>query len=88
MNPEIPESGRRAASAVGVSVLLTAAQVASLLNLGASTSWRLNAVGKVPSPVRIGGSIRWREREIHAWIEAGCPSRDRWQSRIERTSFK
>ncbi|MBX3363152.1 MAG: helix-turn-helix domain-containing protein [Phycisphaeraceae bacterium] len=31
------------------------------------------AAGRIPAPIRIGRSVRWRESEIAAWIAAGCP---------------
>jgi len=60
------------------SLLLTAEQCAELLNIGKSTFWRYHTSGKVPMPVKIGRSIRWRTEEIHDWVEAGCPSREQW----------
>jgi predicted DNA-binding transcriptional regulator AlpA len=37
------------------------------------TLWRLLSAGKVPQPVRIGRSTRWRYAEVREWIETGCP---------------
>ena len=58
--------------------LLTAQDVAEMLDIGRSTLYRLKSSGKVPRPVKIGGSVRWRRAEIKAWIEAGCPPLSRW----------
>ncbi|MFH2002801.1 MAG: helix-turn-helix domain-containing protein [Planctomycetota bacterium] len=61
------------------SLLLTAQQVASLLGVGVSTLWSWHSAGRIPLPVRIGGkTTRWRVSEIEAWVQAGCPGRDRW----------
>ena len=30
--------------------------------------------------VRLGRSVRWRRDELLAWLEAGCPARDRWEA--------
>jgi excisionase family DNA binding protein len=57
-----------------VTQLINAEQVANILNISERTLWRLVSAGKVPQPVRIGRSARWRVHEIHAWIESGCPS--------------
>ena len=54
-------------------LLLAADRVAELLDISTRTLWRLRAAGKLPSPVKIGGSVRWRAKEIENWIEAGCP---------------
>ena len=54
-------------------LLLAADRVAELLDISTRTLWRLRAARKLPSPVKIGGSVRWRAKEIENWIEAGCP---------------
>lgn len=28
--------------------------------------------GRMPAPVRLGRSVRWRLADIEAWIEGGC----------------
>ena len=48
---------------------------ADLLKVGRSTLWRFHSAGKIPPPVRIGGSTRWRAKEIEEWVDAGCPAR-------------
>jgi predicted DNA-binding transcriptional regulator AlpA len=30
--------------------------------------WRLRGVG--PPPVKIGGLLRWRPADVHAWVES------------------
>jgi predicted DNA-binding transcriptional regulator AlpA len=61
---------------------LPAREVARLLNI----SWRhwlaLHATGKVPNPVRLGKSVRWRPDELRAWLDAGAPARERWESMV------
>ncbi len=54
-------------------VLLTADEVAAMLNVSERTLWRLLSGGKVPKPVRFGRSTRWRDSEVREWIERGCP---------------
>jgi len=34
---------------------------------------RLADAGKMPRPIRLGGSIKWRRSELDAWIADGCP---------------
>lgn len=60
--------------------LLTAREAASLCGLGLSTWWRYLSSGKIPAPVRIGGSVRWRRDELFCWLETGCPPRERWEA--------
>ena len=57
--------------------LLTAPQIAELLQLSTRTVWRLRSAGKLPNPVEIGGSVRWNRDEIQRWITAGCPDQSR-----------
>lgn len=60
--------------------LLTAAAVADMLDLSKRQIFRLNSSGKIPGPVRIGGSVRWRQSEIEAWLAADAPDRETWNS--------
>ena len=64
-------------------LLLTASQLAKTLNLSERTLWRLRSAGKLPKPVRIAGSVRWRFDEITIWIESGCPTLDGQKTKKE-----
>jgi len=60
-------------------LLLSAAETARLLCISRSAFYTLLSSGRIgPLPVRLGRSVRWRIDEIRDWVEAGCPSRDRW----------
>lgn len=59
-------------------LLLTADEAAARLGLGRSTFYRLHSSGRVPLPVRLGGSVRWRAAELSEWVHQGCPPRSRW----------
>lgn len=65
-------------------LLLSAEKVAELLDISVRTLWRLRAAGKLPAPVRLGGSVRWRAQEVAVWIEKGCP--DQADGRADRRS--
>jgi predicted DNA-binding transcriptional regulator AlpA len=41
----------------------------------------LHSSGRVPLPVRLGRSVRWRRDEIAEWLAAGCPNREAWLAR-------
>lgn len=58
----------------GSTRLLSADKLAERLDISVRTLWRLRAVGKLPAPIRLGGSVRWRLDTIQSWIEAGCPA--------------
>lgn len=60
-------------------VLLSVSDLADLLATSPRTIHRLNAVGAIPTPVRIGSRPRWRREEIERWITAGCPNRAEWE---------
>lgn len=61
------------------SQLLSAKALGEILSLSKRQVFRLNSGGKLPKPVRIGGSVRWISDEIHAWIRASCPDRETWE---------
>lgn len=64
-------------------LLLPAEKLAELLDISLRTLWRLRAAGKLPAPIRLGGSVRWRSDEIQGWIAAGCPSAAQWSKSRE-----
>ena len=74
--PDTPASqGRRKpARRVGLSRL----DLAALLGLSASTIDRMNAAGQLPTPLRLGGTLRWNVREVLAWLDSGSPDRKTW----------
>jgi excisionase family DNA binding protein len=54
-------------------LLIPVEQVGAILNVSTRTVWRLLSTKRLPEPVRIGGSVRWRLDQVRQWIEAGCP---------------
>lgn len=54
-------------------LLISAAEVARLLQVSTRTLWRQLSAGQIPKPVRFGGTVRWRVEEIRKWIAEGCP---------------
>jgi len=69
----------RADTTDALPLLLRAGEVSRLLGLDRSTIYRLHSSGRLPAPLKIGGSTRWRAEELRAWCAAGCPPRSRWQ---------
>lgn len=53
--------------------LITAPEFAELLNISERTFYRLKSIGRLPKPITLGGSIRWRLSEARQWIADGCP---------------
>lgn len=60
--------------------LLTVDDLAALLKVSNRTVWRMRSAGQLPNPIRIGGGVRWRQPEIEAWIEQGCPDQQTVQN--------
>ncbi|MCC7419985.1 MAG: helix-turn-helix domain-containing protein [Planctomycetaceae bacterium] len=59
--------------AAQVPPLLTAKQLAKLLQISTRSIWRLRSAGKLPKPVEIGGSVRWNHQTVREWVSQGCP---------------
>lgn len=57
-----------------------AAELGKLLGLGLRTVRSMDSAGRLPRPIRLGGSVRWRLDEIEAWLAAGAPNRDEWEA--------
>lgn len=61
--------------------LLTFNEVAQTLGLSVRKVRLDAASGRFgPELVRFGRAVRIPEAELAAWIEAGCPDRERWES--------
>lgn len=54
-------------------VLITLEELAEVLHLSSRTLQRKLSAGELPTPIRIGRSIRWQLAVIHKWIQDGCP---------------
>jgi predicted DNA-binding transcriptional regulator AlpA len=62
-------------------ILVNAADAGRLLGLSRATIFGLNSAGKIPRPLRPTGSDpRWSVAELRAWIDAGCPNRESWET--------
>ncbi len=60
--------------------LLNAKSLGQLLALSKRQIFRLSSCGKIPSPLKIGGSVRWSADEISNWMAAGAPDRKTWEA--------
>jgi excisionase family DNA binding protein len=61
-------------------LLITARQVAASLGVSLRTVRSWDSGGRLPRPVRIGRSTRWRAEELQRWTSAGCPRRVDWEA--------
>jgi predicted DNA-binding transcriptional regulator AlpA len=63
-------------------LLISAEKLAQMLDISVRSLWRLRAGGKIPAPVRLGGSVRWRTHEVQVWIDSGCPEQSKPNSLV------
>jgi excisionase family DNA binding protein len=61
-------------------VALAAADAAKLLGISLSHFYQLQKTARLPVAVRLGRSARWIRAELEAWLEAGAPTRRRWEA--------
>jgi len=62
-------------------LVATAAEVAKLLGISERHLWACHADGRLgPRPLSFGRAKRWRVAEIHAWVAAGAPPRELWNT--------
>jgi prophage regulatory protein len=54
--------------------LLNATGVAALLNVSSRSVYRLADAGRMPQPLKVGGSVRWDRQAVEQWVADGCPA--------------
>lgn len=74
IRPAAPRKRRRRLSPL----VADARRLARLLCCGLRSVRTWDAAGKLPEPIRIGGRVVWRMKEIRAWLAAGAPDRQTW----------
>ena len=61
--------------------LLSAKSLGQMLSISKRQVFRLHVAGKIPKPLKIGGSVRWDlENDIKPWLAAGAPDRKTWEA--------
>ena len=65
--------------------LLNAKTLGQMLALSKRQVFRLNSCGKIPAPIRIGGSVRWSAAEISSTIQIRLSRTDSTTGDIEAT---
>src|SRR5262249_49265969 len=75
------ESGESQPASLLPPLLVDVAGLAALLSRSVASLHRDDAAERLPAAVWIGGSKRWRVRDITAWVEQGCPSRAEFEAR-------
>jgi predicted DNA-binding transcriptional regulator AlpA len=62
-------------------ILIDVKAVANLLGRSVASVQRDDNAGRIPRPIMIGRSKRWRCKELRAWVRLGCPIREVWEAR-------
>lgn len=55
-------------------ICIPAAEAAELLSIGRSTFWQAVKDGKLPQPIKIGGSTRWLVSDLLQHAQASRPT--------------
>lgn len=63
--------------------LLNVRDVAAALKVSPRQVWKLTSSRRMPAPVRISRSVRWRASDIDEWVQLGCPSREDFEAEVE-----
>ena len=64
-------------------LVVDARRLAKLLCCGVRSVRTWDAAGKLPKPIRIGGRVVWRMKEIRDWLAAGAPDRQTWAAILD-----
>lgn len=62
--------------------LLTVRNLAALLKVSTRQVWKMTSAGRLPEPVRLGRSVRWRAGDIDEWVRLGCISRNEFEAAV------
>ena len=80
-----PAVGRPKSLAAAIEPLLIGRrELARLLSRSLASLDRDAAAGRLPRPLRIGASVRWRLSEIQEWVAASCPDLKTWEAMRRR----
>ena len=68
-------------------VLLTVNDVAKRMKLSTRSIWRLVDAGSIVSPIKIGGSIRWRSTDFNHWLASQPSEEERTQKKLSKNQM-
>ncbi len=58
--------------------LIDIIEAARMCGMSKSMYKKLFSMEQTPEGIKLGRLRRWRRTEILAWINAGCPNREKW----------
>jgi predicted DNA-binding transcriptional regulator AlpA len=59
--------------------LITVKQLAKMLATSVRSVWRYRSAGRLPKPVKVGSSVRWRLSDIQLWIKLSLPTQTEFE---------
>ena len=69
-------------------LLIDAMGLARVLDRSLTAIRRDDMAGRIPKPITLGGSKKWRVTEIKDWVQAGCPKRSSWETTYRLSGSK
>jgi predicted DNA-binding transcriptional regulator AlpA len=78
--PTPPNSAHEGATP-SAPLLLDVRALSYVLSRSVPSLHRDDSAGRLPAPIYIGGSTRWRSADIAAWVALGCPTRAEFEAR-------
>ena len=76
----------RSAESHEVQLLVDLEQLATILALSRTHTFRLYKSGQLPTPIKFGTSVRWHRKGIENWLAAGAPDANEWTRRQAHTA--
>jgi len=67
--------------------LLTVNDVAKRMKLSTRSIWRLVDAGSIVSPIKIGGSIRWRSTDFNHWLASQPSEEERTEKKLSKNQM-
>jgi len=67
--------------------LLTVNDVAKRMKLSTRSIWRLVDAGSIVSPIKIGGSIRWRSTDFNNWLASQPSEEERTEKKLSKNQM-
>ncbi len=64
--------------------LISIVKLAKILRIEELEVRKINKLGLIPAPIKIGGYSLWIRKEVEDWIKAGCPNRVKWENQKEQ----
>jgi hypothetical protein len=71
----------REVAAAAPPLLVRRVEAARLAGVSVATWDRLDAAGRTPAAVRLGGAKLYRVEDLREWVSWGCPERGEFEAR-------